>query len=163
MIGFVQKLKNSLSDASTIKQLCELAEMHSRKMGQPKPGAEHYVLAALELPDQQAANALKEKGVDPESFSRAIFTHYEKALNSQGIELGNALHETSALADTVPAGLYDSQASGQQLMQKLAKLPKASKLNSLHVLQALSQLPDSMAMQILHSFHISPEALHSLT
>lgn len=165
MTGFIKRLLNrshKLADVRTLKQLCNLAESHARKMGQTKPGAEHFVLAALELPDQLASQALQGKGVTPASYTEAIINHYQQALLSQGINVGDSLSTNSPLAQSDPTGLYHTQRSGQQLMQHLAKLPKDSALNSVHVLQAVSQLPDSVAMRALQSFHLSPDTLNSL-
>jgi hypothetical protein len=45
-----KRLTQNLRDMGTIKTLCEAAERIARANHQERPGAEHFVLAALELP-----------------------------------------------------------------------------------------------------------------
>jgi hypothetical protein len=48
------RLRHRLRGVGTLKTLCEAAEQHARRAGQDQPGAEHFVLAALDLPDGSA-------------------------------------------------------------------------------------------------------------
>lgn len=52
------KVKQRLQDMGTVKRLCEGAEGAARRAGQELPGAEHYVLSALELDEGSARRCL---------------------------------------------------------------------------------------------------------
>ena len=47
----LQRIRQRLQDMRTLRQLFTRAEHHARAQGQPRPGAEHFLLAAIELPD----------------------------------------------------------------------------------------------------------------
>lgn len=66
--SFMTKLR----DARTIKTLCERAEVHALRDQQQKPGAEHFLLAALDLEDGTARLAFSRAGAAPEGLHTAI-------------------------------------------------------------------------------------------
>ncbi|WP_287235508.1 Clp protease N-terminal domain-containing protein [Mesorhizobium sp.] len=57
-------IKTSLSNVRTIKTLCESAENYALKDQQRQAGAEHFLLAAIDLPDNTARLAFREVGTD---------------------------------------------------------------------------------------------------
>ena len=54
-----ETIKQRFRDMSTIKSLCLAAEQHANTDGQKEPGAEYFVLAALESPDGTAHKAIE--------------------------------------------------------------------------------------------------------
>ena len=66
------KIANPVRDARTIKQLLEGAEAEATRAGEPQPGAEHLLLAALDLPDGSARRAFAAAGADPDALRDAI-------------------------------------------------------------------------------------------
>lgn len=115
-------IKQRFRDMSTIKALCFEAEKQANEDGQKEPGAEHFILAALELPDGTARKAFERIHVDPSGFRAAIAQQYEDALRNVGIEL---LHHATSGDGAMPMpsgiGLYKTQASTQALMQTLTR------------------------------------------
>jgi hypothetical protein len=75
-----ERLKQRFRDMGTIKALCLGAGKFAKADGQKEPGAEHFVLMALELPDGTARNASKRISADPGSFHAAIDRQYVEAL-----------------------------------------------------------------------------------
>ena len=65
-------IRRRARDVRTIARLLEGAEQASRARGEPRPGSEHLVLAALSLPDGTAASAFRRLGVDEDAFSEAL-------------------------------------------------------------------------------------------
>jgi Clp amino terminal domain, pathogenicity island component len=53
------RIKARLSSMSTLKSLCLRAEQHALRDQQRQPGAEHFLLAALDLPDGTARQAFE--------------------------------------------------------------------------------------------------------
>jgi hypothetical protein len=54
--------------------LCLCAEKDANKYGQEKPGAEHFILAALDLQDGSARDVFKRLEVNPDAINQAIKT-----------------------------------------------------------------------------------------
>ena len=149
------KIKQRFRDMRTISALCLGAEKHANADGQKEPGAEHFVLAALELPDGTARKALERLHVNPNNYRAAIAQQYEEALKSVGITLppGGATRDDT-LAVPCGKGIYQAQASAQALMQRLAKQHQAdtdTPLLGAHVLQAIAAAQYGVAVRALRA------------
>ena len=153
------KFKQHLQDMRTIKSLCEGAESEARKAGQERPGAEHYVLSALGLDDGSAARVFGRLGVSPQAYRVALAGLHAGALNTLGIDAGGVGKPQPAAGK--PAALFDSQPSGQALMQALPELAKRSPapLCGAHVLLAAAGMQHSLAARALRSMDVEPQAL----
>jgi len=120
-------IKARIDDTKTIARLCTEAERSARAEGRVKPGSEHFVLAALELPDETARHAFTSLGIDAGAFSKAISAQFSDALAAVGVVVtpsAKAGITSSAAAAPVPA-LYEAEPSGQALMQRLAATRKS--------------------------------------
>lgn len=58
------RLGHRLEDLRTMRRLFLGAEAHARAEGRDLPGAEHLLLAALDLPDDSARVVLAQAGID---------------------------------------------------------------------------------------------------
>jgi hypothetical protein len=103
--------------AQTLKALCEGAERHALRLGERRAGAEHFVLAALELEDGTARRAFAAVGADADGFGPAIGAAHAVALAYAGVAAG--AQDAPGPLD-FKAGVFDAAASGQALMQALA-------------------------------------------
>lgn len=153
------KFKQHLQDMRTIKSLCEGAEDQARRAGQEHPGAEHYVLSALALDDGSARRVFERLGKDPEAYREALAGQHVAALKKLGIDAGG-VGEPQPVAGK-PAALFDSQPSGQALMQALPELAKRSQapLCGAHVLLAAADMQHSLAARALRAMGVELEAL----
>lgn len=154
----LQALARRLRDMRTIKQLCEQAERHANAEGLQRPGAEHFVIAALELPDGTARQAFRRLQADPEAFRVAVERQYGEALRDIGLQ-APALPATA-----VPRreGLYESQASSHALMKTLAGIKKASaapQLLGAHVILAALSARQGVVPRALRSMGLEAAAL----
>jgi ATP-dependent Clp protease ATP-binding subunit ClpA len=61
--------------------LCLCAEKYANKYGQEKPGAEHFILAALDLQDGSARDVFKRLEVNPDAINQAIKHKPERKTN----------------------------------------------------------------------------------
>lgn len=112
-----QGLKRRIGDMAVIRQLCLEAEAYARKDGLREPGAEHFLLAALDLPDGTARRAFERVGGNHESLEATIAAQHHSALDAFGLTPNIDLEpSTPGPAD----GLYHAAPSGQQVMQELA-------------------------------------------
>lgn len=159
-----ESIKQGFRDMSTIKALCLTGEKHANADGRKEPGAEHFVLAALESPDGTARKAFEQINADPSGFRAAIAQQHTDALKAVGIDV-----QTSALGAGGPAvavppntGAYQAQASAQTMMKQLATLQKANAgapLLSAHVLVAVAAAQHGVAIRALKAMGVDPQAL----
>lgn len=112
-------------DMKTIGKLIPGADEQANLLGEEKPGAEHFVLSALNLEDGTAKRAFDKVGIDSAQFRQAIKTQYDEALNSIGI----SQHSLGINPEPIePSKIFhDSQPSGQDLIKSLYTLKKEDK------------------------------------
>jgi ATP-dependent Clp protease ATP-binding subunit ClpA len=153
------KLKQRLQDMRTIKDLCEGAEQQARQTGQPQPGAEHYVLSALELADGSARRVFQRLGADPDAYRAALASQHANALGKLGID-ASGIQAAMPVGGT-PSAVFDSQPSGQALMQALPELTRRlpAPLCGAHVLLAAATMQHSQAARALRAMNLDPQAL----
>ena len=158
----LNRLRQRIRDARTIKVLCEKAEQHANANGQREPGSEHFLMAALELSDGTARNAFRRLNADPDQFEAAVAQQYSSALQDVGIELarGNSL---ASEATPVPAntGIYKAKPSVEALMQTLWELKKADSapLLGAHVVLAATSAQFGVTTRTLQSMGVDPAGL----
>src|SRR5690606_26748918 len=100
-----------------IARLFEGAEQASRARGEPSPGSEHFVLAALSLSDGTAAAAFRLLGIDEAAFAATLAAQDAAALAAIGV---NVPSEPQPSLPTPPAPrLFNTQPSARQLMQRM--------------------------------------------
>lgn len=138
------KLKQRFTDMGTIKALCEAAEAAANGDHQKQPGAEHFVLAALALPDGSAARVFRRLRVDGEDFRGALRDVHHQALEVAGVrpeEIDRSEQDVPPLPR--PGGVYAAAPSGQAVLQELAALRQrgiVGPLLGVHVLEVVSAM-----------------------
>jgi ATP-dependent Clp protease ATP-binding subunit ClpA len=138
------KLKQRFTDMGTIKALCEAAEAAANRDHQKQPGAEHFVLAALALPDGSAERVFSRLEIDGEDFRRALRDVHHLALGAAGVgpeEIERSEQDVPPLPQ--PNGVYAAAPSGQAVLQGLAALRKRGSVGPLlgvHVLEVVSAM-----------------------
>lgn len=153
-----QKMRQRIADTRTLAVLCEAAEKHANADGQTDPGAEHFMLAALDLPDGTASSAFRRLGADPRQFRDAVAQQYGDALETIGLK--------AIIPPSEPVmpnkGLYQAKASAQALVQQLAKWPRASaneRLTGAHVIAVAAAGRQGVAVRALRTMGVDLEAL----
>lgn len=148
-----RSLQHRFQSMRTLSRLCTSAEAHARARGQAAPGAEHFLLAAIDLPDGSARRAFESVGADPTAVGDAIEQQYRDAL--QGTGLNVPLPDAPVLAPTV-SGLYRAQASGQEVMQALARSRKeqGGPLLGAHVVAVVAAMSQGVAARTLRAMGI---------
>lgn len=153
-------LKQRIADMRTISFLCRTAERYANADGQKEAGAEHIMLAALDLPDGTARKAFVRAGADPDQFRTAIAQQYGDALASVGIDAA-ALGKLHGAVAPEP-GLYQAKPSVGKLMQQLAARTKTSAAEPLlgaHVVAAGASAQQGVAMRALRRMGLDAQAL----
>ncbi|MCD9085699.1 Clp protease N-terminal domain-containing protein [Stenotrophomonas sp. SY1] len=146
-------------DSRTLAELCSAAEEIARGHGRAKPSSEHFVLAALGLDDRTAIEAFKHLSLTEADFLGALDSQHEAALSSVGMARPAALPGPPTDALVAPKGrLYQADASGQTLVQRLAQSRSKRKGRSLlgaDVLLSVAQEAFTPASRAFRSLGIS--------
>jgi len=155
------QIKSRLNNMNTIKTLCLQAEQHALAGQQRAPGAEHFLLAALDLADDTARQAFERIGADPSILRQAIERQYGEALRSIGLDS----KVTEPDADEALPGklsLYDAAPSGKEVMQALAKnRHEHGPLLGAHVVAVVAGMQHGVASRALRVMGIDANALKS--
>lgn len=134
------KLRRAREDLTTMNSLFPAAERIARDDGIDQPGAEHLLLAAVDLDDGIAKSALGAVGVDPAELRAAIVGQHEDALRSIGVIADDNAIAAAMPASGQPRGPYRAQGSLQAAFQMAVALSKHDKasLNSGYLLLAIT-------------------------
>jgi ATP-dependent Clp protease ATP-binding subunit ClpA len=153
-----QGIKSKLNDMGTIKLLCERAEVYALRDQQREPGAEHFLLAALDLPDGTARLAFAQAGVGPDAVRAAIERQYADALRTLGLK-------ADVPADvplSASCGIYQAASSGRDIMQELAATRRDhSPLLGAHVVAIVAGLSHGVAARALRAMGVDSVLLKS--
>jgi ATP-dependent Clp protease ATP-binding subunit ClpA len=154
------RIRQRLRDMKTIGALCSAAERHANTAGLREPGAEHFVLAALELPDGTARQSFVRAQLDPDDFPAALLRQRREALRKVGIDVTRK----TGTASPVPASsaIYSAQPSAQALMQQLAREARtdsAAPLLGAHVIIAATRPHHGTAVRAFRAMGVDPAAL----
>ncbi|MES9862986.1 MAG: Clp protease N-terminal domain-containing protein [Candidatus Thiodiazotropha sp. 4PDIVS1] len=136
-------------DMKTIGKLIPGADKEANMVGEEKPGAEHFILAALNLEDGTAKRTFERFEIDSEKFREAIKKQYEEALSSFFISQDTI--ETDPEPIVSSEIFHDSQPSGQDLMKSLYALKKEDKDHPLlgaHVLIAAAAIEHGVVPRV---------------
>lgn len=151
-----QAVKSKLNNMGAIKLLCEQAEIYALQYQQREPGAEHFLLAALDLPDGAARLAFEQAGVDPDALRAAIERQYADALAAIGLK---ADIPADAPMSANP-GVYQAASSGRKVMQDLAATRRDhSPLLGAHVVGIVAGMSDGVAARALRALGVDSARL----
>jgi ATP-dependent Clp protease ATP-binding subunit ClpA len=131
-------MRRARADLATMNAVLPAAERMARNEGVDEPGAEHLLLAALDLDDGIARRALGDFGVDAAGLRGAVAAQHEDALRSIGV-IADEQVLAAALPDAgQPQGVYRSQGSLQDAFQEAVAMAKrdGTRLTSGHLLLA---------------------------
>lgn len=157
-----RRLKQRFADMRTMTSLCQGAERLANADGQQEAGAEHFILAALELPDGTARASFLRAGADPARFRDALAQQYADALESVGIAAGALARAGGAPPAPPRKGLYRAKASAQALLQELADWKKSSATEPLlgaHVVAVGAAAQHGVAARALRRMGVDLQAL----
>jgi ATP-dependent Clp protease ATP-binding subunit ClpA len=153
-------IKTRFSDMRTIRTLLEGAEAEANRAGESMPGAEHLLLAALELPDGTARRAFERAGADPSALRQAIEEQHAEALRAVGID-ADARAEGGVSVAPRATGVYRSSGSAQSAFQAAGKLARESRsqLVGAHVVLAIAAMEHGTAIRAVRGLGIDVDAL----
>lgn len=151
-------LRTAVADTRLIASLLTTAETEARALGDPEPGAEHLLLAALLVDDPAARDVVRQvaETVDAAALRSAIGAVHAASLAAVGVtapDLDGALPPA--------AGLYRSEVSAQEVFQRARVLSRGSRAGLLaaHVLLAAAERDRGTVARVLDHLGIDRAAL----
>ncbi len=158
-----RRFRQRLRDMRTISQLCSGAEAHALRGGEQAPGAEHFLLAARDLPEGSARRVFERLQADAGAVDAAIARQYTEALRHVGVDAARLEAVAGGPAPLPPKGLpFPSKASAQALMQGLVAqraLDKDVPLLGAHVLAVIAGMQHGVAARSLQGMGVALPAL----
>ena len=141
-------------DMKNLSTLLTEAERQAELLGDGLPGAEHLVLAALELDESSARELL---GVDADQFRAAIVAGHASALASAGITVNE--NELSPAKSRSP--LYRSEASAEEVLRRTRILAKKDgvRFQAAYVVRAAAEREHGTVARALATLGIDRESL----
>ena len=160
----LHRVTRRFKDMSTLKDLCLGAEKHALADQQPAPGAEHFLLSALDLPDGTARGAFERMDMDPAGVRPALTRQHHDALRSTGISpetISEVMAEVKPLRDRF--GAYNAAPSGRAVMQALAHRADADRtpLLGAHVVAVIAAMPRDTTARALHRMGVGLDDLRA--
>lgn len=152
-------IKTRLHDMKVLRAICEGAERHALADQCRRPGAEHFMLAAIDLPDGTARLAFQQIGADPEAFRSAIQSQYAEALAGTGID------PEWLMPDPLPlqSGLYSAAPSGADVISSLSRRPKSpGGLKGADVVAVIAAMDQGVSARALRSINADRAALRDV-
>lgn len=119
------KLRRARADLALMNRLLPAAEQLALAEGAERPGAEHLLLAALELDDGVARAALAAAGIAPADLRTAIVAVHAEALESVNVAADDDAIGAALPPPRVARGAYQSEGSLQTLFQAAVRSAKA--------------------------------------
>jgi len=159
-------IKSFIRDRHTVIALHSGAERYAQLSGEEKPGAEHFLLSSLELPDGTAKKAFIDIGIDPNTVRRAINKQYNDALNSNDLDITNLDIDNSDVESVSKNRLFPNTAnpSGRFLIREIIRFHEIDlsiPLLGAHVVIATTSMKTSVIARTLKAMEIDNAALHS--
>ena len=136
------KMRRARRDLATMQALFPRAEQIARDDEIDQPGAEHLLLAALDLDDGIARSALGMLDIDAAALRAAITGQHAEALRSVGVVADDNAIAAALPATADPKGPYRAQGSLQTAFQRAVELASGDKspLHSGHLLLAITEV-----------------------
>lgn len=158
------KLPNPVRDIRTLSALLTAAEASALGAGEQLPGAQHLLLASLDLEDGTARRAFTAVGADPRGLGDAIAAQHAEALRAIGIDArpDTALGPPAGDPPPAPRRAYRATASGQAAFHRAIELQKrtrGSRLLGAHVVAAVAEMEHGTVPRALRAMGIAPAEL----
>lgn len=164
-MGFFKRFMQKLNDVKTISYVCKRAEVIAKKSGEKKPGEEHFLLAAYDLPDGTVKHVFDQLNIEREQIKQAMQQQYQTALTAAGIsveETSDQEIDDAEIKQNIP---YQTKPSAQQMMKTLAEIAKKDKerpLLGVHILKVLAEKEYGVAYRTLLELGLDENKLHEL-
>ncbi|WP_457581901.1 Clp protease N-terminal domain-containing protein [Ensifer canadensis] len=155
------RIKQRFNDMGTIRALCERAEYHALQDQQREPGAEHFLLSALDLSDGTARRAFARVDADASEIPQAIARQYAEALRTVGLDprIAAQLGQGQAPLPRNHAA-YIAAPSGEHVMRALAAdRTSHGPLLGADVVAKIADLREGVTARALRTLGVDPDAL----
>ncbi len=157
-------LRGARADLATMNRLFPEAERLAHRDGIDEPGAEHLLIAALDLLDESGRRALQEFGIDGNQVHEAMIAQHQEALHGIGIGADDNAIDALVPPPQRPRGPYRSTPAAQALFRRATELARRdrSPLLSGHVVLAATEVNHGTLARIFDHLAIDPHHLKDI-
>ena len=154
-------LKQRFRDMGHLTKLFNEAERLANSEGQAEPGAEHLVMAALTMPDDDSARrALAQQGASPDAFWAAVSQQYVDALKTIGIDSSPLIErETAMSSPSERRGLYRSTGSMRDLLDAVTSNKETTRASAAEFILGATEAKFGVVARALDRLGIDRERL----
>lgn len=147
----LSRLRSMRDSVGFMKRLFAVAEHKADRDGEPAPGPEHLLLAAVDLDDGVAREVLGKEGVAVDALADAVARARD---GRQAEDTDETIRHAGVFIMTEPA---------QEAFQAAGRYSRSDKvpLNSGHVLAGVTTLDRGAAVSALRSLGVDRSALHA--
>ena len=152
-------LPRIVREMRTVRALLEGAERHANLVGGSLPGAEHLLLAALDLPDGTARLAFERAGIDPDGLPAAIERQHADSLAAVGVM---APADLPVVAIPTSSGPFRATPAAQAAFQRayeLSSTPAPRRLLGAHVVAAVAEGGEGTAVRTIRALGVARDRL----
>lgn len=153
--------RRPIADIRTMNTLFTAAEAAARRAGENLPGAEHLLLATLDLAEGSARRVFERVGADADAFQGAISGQHAEALRAVGIEPIDDSLEGGIPPPGRARGPLRTSASAQRMFKRVVKLirKEKSQLYGAYFVLVAAQTEQGTVARALRHMGIDPETL----
>lgn len=157
-------LRQRRRDMATVARLLKAAECAAHEDGEAHPGAEHAVIAALDLPgDGTARAAFARVGADADGFADAVRAQHDAALRAVGVNADLDAMDGGLLPvpEARRRGPFHGAPSLQPLMRETAAAVRRDRtpLTGAHIVRAAARPGHGTVARTLVHMGIDPDHL----
>lgn len=161
-----KKFRAFIRDRNTVITLHSGAEKQARMNGDEKPGAEHFLLAALELSDGTAKRAFESIGIDPGILRSAINKQVNDTLKKIGIDTSQFNLDNGNPDSVSKNRIFPNWAnsSGHLLIKEINRIQEIDlniPLIGAHVVAAIAKMKFGITIQTFRTLGINTTLLYS--
>ena len=159
---FGRKKRSRLQDIRIMNELFPAADAVAAADGEPKAGAEHLLIAALDLDTGSARRAFERAGADPDQFRVTVREQHADAMRSVGIRpLNDDLLDEHLPPPAPVTGLHVGSPSGHELFRGVVELVRRerSQLYGAYFVLVAAETEHGTIARALRHMDVDPAAL----
>jgi ATP-dependent Clp protease ATP-binding subunit ClpA len=159
---FGRKKRSRLHDIRIMNQLFPAADALAEADGARGAGAEHLLIAALDLDTGSARRAFERVGADPDQFREAVRTQHADAMRAVGVQPINDVMLDRHIPPPVPDNRpHRGSPSGHELFRKVVPLVRKerSQLYGAYFVLAAAETEHGTTARALRHMNVDLTAL----
>ncbi len=159
---FGRRKRSRIQDLRTMNQLFPSADAAAAADGKREAGAEHLLIAALDLDTGSARRCFERVGADPDQFRESVRAQHAAAVRAVGMRpIDDDILDQYLPPPTADTGPHRGSASGHELFRKVVALVRKerSQLYGAYFVLVAAETEHGTTARALRHMHLDPTAL----